>query len=113
MKAALITDEMVETALRTLATTAQETAAARAIRLRAEFRRKRVRARLLLASNEKTSEARVAWAESQDDYRSACDDEADAVERDERLRAERSDAAIIIEAWRTEQASNRAGSNFK
>lgn len=113
MKAALITDNMVETALRTLATTAKETAAARAIRLRAEFRRKRVRAQLLLRSGERTSEARSAWAESQDDYERACQAEVDAVENDERLRAERSDAAIIIEAWRTEQASNRAGSNFR
>lgn len=109
----LITDDMVETALKTLATTARETAAARAIRLRCEFRRKATRARLLLASPEKTSDARAAWAECHQDYDDACEQEVRAVEKDERLRAERSDAAIVIEAWRTEQASNRAGSNFR
>lgn len=109
----LITDEMIEDALRTLATTAEKTAAARAARLRAEFRRKQVRASLILASEHKTAELRAAEAESHPHYLQACEDESRALEIDEKLRAERNDAAILIEAWRTEKASNRAGSNFR
>lgn len=109
----LVDDALVEQALRTLATTAQQTAAARAIRLRAEFARKRTMAKLILEATGSTSDARRAWAESHPLYETACDEECEAVELDEQLRAERSDAAILIDAWRTESASNRAGGSFK
>jgi hypothetical protein len=109
----LITHEMVEQALHVLSTTAEQTAAARAIRLRAEFRRKRVRARLIAESNEKSAAARDAYAEASDAYAIACEEEAKAVEQDEFLRASRNDAAVILESWRTEEASHRAGASFK
>ena len=109
----LITDEMVEAALRILSTTAEQTAAARAIRLRAEFRRKRVRARIIRDSQEKSAAAREAFAEAANEYAEACEAEVKAVEQDEYLRAERNDAAVILEAWRSEEASNRAGNNFR
>ena len=109
----LIPDSLVSQALETLATTAEATAAARAIRLRAEFRRKTVRAGLVLKAEEKTADGRAAWAESHISYIKACEDEVEATERDELLRAQRNDAATVIEAWRTEQASQRAGSSFK
>ena len=109
----LIDDALVEKALRTLSTTAQETAAARAIRVRAEFRRKRVRAQLILQSNERSAELRAAFAEASDAYQEVCEAEVEAVERDEALRAERNDAAVILEVFRTEAANARAGSNFR
>jgi hypothetical protein len=109
----LISDDLVDQALHTISTTAEATAAARAIRLRCEFRRKTVRARLIRQSNEKTAELRSAYAESDGEYLDACREECEAVERDEFLRASRNDAATIISAWQTEESSRRAGGDFR
>jgi hypothetical protein len=56
---------------------------------------------------------REAWAEAHDLYAEVCEAEALAVEADEFHRNERNKADSIIEAWRTESASQRAGSNFR
>lgn len=109
----LITDEMIEVALEYLATSSQEIAAARANRLRAEFKRKRVRAKLILQSNQGSAIAREAWAEAHELYHEACEEEAKAVEADEYARSERNKADTIIESWRTECANGRAGQNFR
>ena len=109
----LIPDALVEQALETLRDKCEASAAARAIRLRAEFRRKATRAKLILEAVEKTADQRAAWAESHAEYAAACDLEVQATENDELLRAQRNDANTIIEAWRTEQASNRAGGSFR
>jgi hypothetical protein len=109
----LITDDAVEAALHVLATTAEAQAAARAMRLRCEFKRKRILAMTLLACDDKTADARKAQAEASPGYAEAVEAECRAVERDELLRCQRNDAAVVIEAWRTEQASNRAGNSFR
>lgn len=108
----LVTDEMVEEALNYLATSSDHIAAARAMRLRAEFKRKRVRAKLILESNQPSAVAREAWAEAHPLYHEACEEEVQAVEADERARAERNKAETIISTFRTEEATRRAGSDF-
>lgn len=109
----LITDEMLEAALDYLATASDHIASARASRLRAEFKRKRVRAKLILQSNQPNALMREAWAEAHEVYYEACEEEAKAVEADEKAREERNKANTIIEAWRTENANRRAGDQFR
>lgn len=109
----LVTDQMVSDALDYLAKSDTLAAGAKANRVRQDHRRKRVRARLILDSNEKSLGLREAWAECQEAYAEACEDEADAVESDEEHRNKRNTADAIIEAWRSEQANRRAGSNFR
>jgi hypothetical protein len=104
---------MVEEALNYLATSSDHGAAARAMRLRSEFKRKRVRAKLILESNQPSAIAREAWAEAHALYHEACEEEVRAVEADEQARAERNKAETIIEAWRTQNANQRAGSQFR
>lgn len=109
----LITDEAIEEALNYLSTSADIAAAARGGRLRAEFERKRVKSRLILQSNEKSLGLREAWAECHPDYTEACEAEVKALEADEYYRNKRNACDAIIEAWRTENANQRAGSSFK
>jgi hypothetical protein len=109
----LVTDEMMEAALNYLATSSHEIASARAQRLRAEFKRKRVRAKLILESNQPSAIAREAWAEAHSLYFEACEEEVSAVEADEFARSERNKADTIIETYRTEEATRRAGSQFR
>jgi hypothetical protein len=109
----LVTDEMVEEALNYLATSSNHIAAARAMRLRAEFKRRRVRAKLILESNQPSATAREAWAEAHSLYHEACEEEVRAVEADEYARAERNKADTIIETYRTEEATRRAGSSLR
>ena len=104
---------MVEEALNYLATSSDHIAAARAMRLRAEFKRKRVRAKLILDSNQSSAVAREAWAEAHPLYHEACEEEVRAVEADEHARAERNKAETIIETYRTEEATRRAGSSLR
>ena len=108
-----ITDEMMEEALSFLATHSEQGAEARANRFKAEHARKRVRANLILTSDEKTSAMKEAWAEQHERYIQAINDEAEAIKWDEYFRAERNRADALIEAWRSEQANQRAGSNFR
>lgn len=111
----LVTDDMVEAALDYLAKASQEGASARANRLRAEFKRKRLRSKLILEAPPTCTSAtlREAWAEAHPDYLLACEDEVKWTEQDELHRGERNRADVIIEAWRTENANNRAGGNFR
>jgi hypothetical protein len=109
----LIKDEWIEEALGYLATSSEATAEARARRVRAEFNRKRTKANLILRSPESSVAMRDAWAESHSDYSIACEEEVAAINDDEWHRAQRNKCDTIIEAWRTEQASHRAGSKFQ
>lgn len=109
----LVTDDMLEAAIQYLAKSSELIAAARANRLRAEHKRKRLRAKLILQSEERSATMREAWAEASEPYAQVCEEEALAVEADEFHRNERNKADVIIEAWRTENANHRAGSNFR
>ena len=108
-----ISDDMMEEALTFLATHSALGAEARSDRFKAEHARKRIRANLILTSDEKTSAMKEAWAEQHERYAEAVSDEADAIRNDEYLRAERSRADALIEAWRSEQANQRAGNSFR
>ena len=109
----LVTDQMVEEALNYLSVSSDHIAAARAMRLRAEFKRKRVRAKLILESNQPSAIMREAWAEAHSLYYEACEDEVKAVEADERARSERNKADTVLEVYRTEEATHRAGQQFR
>jgi hypothetical protein len=109
----LVTDKMVEDALQWLARSDELAAGAKANRVRMEHRREMVRAKLMLESNETSDNKRRAWAECQPRYVEAVENEADAVEADETHRNKRNTCNAIIEAWRSEQANKRAGSNFR
>jgi len=108
-----ITDEMMEEALTFLATSSEQLAEARANRVRAEHARKRIRANLILQSEEKSAVMREAWADSHKLYADAVEAEIQTICLDEYFRAERNRCDSIIEAWRSEQANARAGSSFK
>lgn len=109
----LVTDDMLEAAIQYLAKSSELIAASRANRLRAEHKRKRTRAQLIMQAQERSATLREAWAESHEIYATACEEEAKAVEHDEFHRNERNKADVIIEAWRTENANHRAGNNFR
>jgi len=109
----LIKDEWIEEALNYLATSSEISAAARARKVRAEFNRKQIKANLILRSPESSVAMRDAWAESHKDYALACEEEVQAIENDEFHRCQRNKSDAIIEAYRTEQASLRAGSKFQ
>lgn len=110
---ALATEKMVEDALEYLARNAEVAAGAKAQRIRAEYKRKRVKARLMLDSNEKAATMREAWAETQQAYVDACEDELEAIEAEEAHRNRRNAAEMVIETWRTLQANHRAGNSFR
>lgn len=110
----LISDEMVEDALRHLAVSSEEEASARAMRERLDFDRKQIRAANILKAVHMSSAAmREAWAETQDNYIEATSRFCDAVEKDELLRSKRNTCVVIIEAWRTQNANERAGRDFR
>lgn len=109
----LVTDDMVSAALTYLSTSTMDSAKAKADRVMAEHRRKRVRAQLILDSDQTTAAMREADAEASDAYGIACMAERDAVERDEYHRAARIKADAIIEAWRTENANIRAAEKVR
>ena len=108
-----ITDDMMEGALHHLATSSATLSEARAMRVRAEHQRKRIRANLILQSDEKSATLREAWAEAHQLYANAVDVEVDAIRQDEYERAERNRCDAVIEAWRSEQANQRAGNSFR
>ena len=109
----LVSDDAVSEALNHLATSSRDAAAARGMVCRLEFKRKAVRARLTLESNQPTVSAREAAAEASAEYAAACEAEAEAVEADELFRLERNRADTVIRCWQTENANNRAGRDFK
>jgi len=108
-----IDDDMMEMALKFLATSSDHVAEARANRYLAEHKRKRIKASLILDAPHTSAAMREAWAECHREYSQAVDDEYEAIKQDEYYRAERAHCEAIIEAWRSEQANNRAGSSFR
>jgi hypothetical protein len=109
----LVTDDMVSAALNYLSTSTMDSAAAKADRIMAEHKRKRVRAQLILDSTHTTAALREADAEASGEYFEACLAERSAIERDEYHRAARIKADAIIEAWRTENANIRAAEKVR
>lgn len=103
----LIPTEAVDGAFSWLLSSSDKIASARANVIRAEYKVKRVYSRLYKAA-EGSIESRKAWAIDHDEYAEAIEMLAQAEEAWEYAKDQRHKAEIIIEAWRTEQASRRA-----
>ena len=103
----LVNEDMIAAAFDWLHDNSKPAAAAKAARIRAEYKTKQVKARVFLES-EGTVAEREATALASDRYDEAVDAEIQAVENDEFHRNQRSKAEAIIESWRSEQANLRA-----
>jgi hypothetical protein len=102
----IVSDKMVQDAFDWLNGHADSAAAAKAEKIRAEYRVKVARGRVF-GESEGTVAERQAAADCDQHTQCAYDDEAEAVEKDEWHRVHRSKCEAIIEAWRTEQANLR------
>lgn len=108
----LVTDAHVQGALEYLALNAEPAAAAKANRFRAEYRRKKVKAEIMLDTDGPIA-IREAQAEVSDAYQEAVESECEAVRIDEHHRNQRNKCETIIEAWRTENANVRASERIR
>ena len=75
--------------------------------VRAEYHRRKIRAKLILASPHTTQGLRECDADASDEYAEVCEKLAVCEHEVERHRNERSKAETICEMWRTEQATLR------
>jgi len=103
----LVTDDQVGDALRWLAVNAAEIGAARARLIKAGHMIKHVEALQYLASAEKTVDAKKADVRASQEWLDAINEEAEAAGEFEKMKALREAASANIEAWRTQEASNR------
>jgi hypothetical protein len=103
----LLKDEAVQAAFDWLRENSDAAAAARAIALRREYQVKQVYSKLFLQASGPV-EARKALACSHEAYIEACNNHADAEGRLEAYRDARNKAMLIIEAWRTQQSTDRS-----
>jgi hypothetical protein len=101
-----ITEEKMCNALLFLADTDEFYAIAKADMLRAELVCKRTRARLFL-TGEGSVESRKASAEASGEANAADDAYIDALTKFETLKAKRDRAEIVIDVWRSVEASRR------
>lgn len=106
MNKQLITDQVLDGAFEWLLQSSDEIAQARANLIRAEYKVKAEFSRLYLKATGAV-EARKAWAFSHPEYADAIERLAEAEGTWERAKDQRNRAEMIIEAWRTEQASRR------
>ena len=84
------------------------------MRERLDFERKRIRAKYILnAVHLSSASAREAYAETSDEYKDACERYCKAIEADEAMRSKRNTCVVLIEAWRTQNANERAGNQFR
>ena len=106
MSRKIITDDAVEMAFKYLHSSSEEIAVARANRIRAEYQAKRVFARLFRHADGNI-EMRKAYATDHDDYAAAMERVAKSDETWELMSDQRNRAELILEAWRTAEASER------
>ncbi len=103
----IISEELVHTAVNYMTTMSNAAAEAKGNLVRAEYHRKRIRAQLILASDQKSQGLREAFAEAHDDYAEVCEKLAKCEREYEWHRNERSKCDTVCEMWRTEQATMR------
>ncbi len=103
----IISEELVHTAVDYLTTQSQRAAEAKGNLVRADYHRRRIRAQLILASDQKSQGLREAYAEAHEDYAEICEKLAKCEEAYEWHRNERSKCDTVCEMWRTEQATIR------
>lgn len=106
MSTDIISDEKLEAALRYLAITDEAYAVAKANLERSEILRKRVRARVFLEASGTVAE-RQAIAEGSAESAGADDAYIEALGSAEMLKAKRQRAEIVIDVWRSLNASKR------
>lgn len=103
----IIEEDWIHTAVEYLMGNSKIAAAAKGMVIRTDYQRKKVRAKLIRDCELPTVAMREAYADSHEDYAKACEAHARAEEEYEFHRNERNKAELIIEAWRTQQASLR------
>jgi hypothetical protein len=109
----MISDTEIEAALDYLRDNSALAAQARAERLYMEDYRKVVKAQLMGKCNEAAVGAQERFAYAHPDYAAHLDAMRTAIEKDEKHRFLLAAAQAKIEAWRSEQANQRAMGNFR
>ena len=99
---------MIQAAFDYLNEQGEAAAQAKADLILAEFRRKKVRAQLILKSERQTMALKEADAESHADYSKACEEEAEAAREMAWHHHQRARTDAIISAWQTQESSRRA-----
>lgn len=107
MRKALLTEEQVQAVFDRLNENGDAVGAARAMQIRAEYKVKKVHARLYRQAPAESIESKKAWVQMQDEYIQACEAHADAEGHWEKLKDERNKGELLFEAWRTIQANDR------
>ena len=110
MKPSKITQERMEQALDFLSETDEVVAGLKADMLRAEYVLKRKEAAAFLSAEGKTAVLRQNLAKVDDDVVAAYDAHTDAMEQYETIAAKRKTEALIVDVFRTVEASRRQGS---
>ena len=99
-------EEAVSAAFDWLREASDVVAAAKINMLRKEFMAKKIHAKLFRAA-EGSIDARKAWATDHDDYARAMEEYFQAAELWEQLMDRRNKCEACLEAWRTQEASQR------
>lgn len=102
-----ISEAAVDAAFHWLLSSSDEIAAARGNKVRKEYLAKRIFARMFKHA-EGNIEMKKAIAMDSEEYAAAMEDVAISEEVWERMTDQRNRAQLIIEAWRTSEASQRA-----
>jgi hypothetical protein len=102
-----ITQDRMENAMEYLTDTDDAFAAMKTLLARTEILAKRARARIFLTGDKGSVEAKKAAAETHTEVCAADDTYIEAMREYETLKARRSRAEILIEVWRTLEASRR------
>jgi hypothetical protein len=109
----MVTDKMLEQALRYLTDPQQEASKARAAAEHMDDLTKTVLARLMLESDEKSAAAKEMVARADDRYTDHLEQVKACREVDYMWRNRLSAASAIIDMWRTEQSSIRAAEKVR
>ena len=106
--------DTVGDALRYLATSPEDYAAAVAEEARLEHLIKKTRAELISISKEKTQAAKEAWAMRQPEYRKLCEEDYPEARRRVAFHKAKTKAAeMIISVWQTKNANKRAAERMR
>lgn len=103
----LLNQDVIDSAFQWLIASSDEIAMARGNVIRTEFKMKKVHARLYLQATG-TIESKKAQATTHPEYEEAVENYAIAMQTWERAQDQRNRAELVIEAWRTASASERA-----
>lgn len=109
----IVSDKNVGDALTYLADDPHPVAAAKHRLTMAENKSRETYARLFLASNGTTNDAKKASVESHSDYTAAKHDEAEAILEFERHKSRVRAAEMLCEIWRSENANARAAERIR